>query len=275
MNNIDVFRDTQDRILNNKAIGERTNKSIHNTYVVSENFNSSKSPYYEKMNVLVQKDTALNVAKQMKDMKVAVLNFANPVNPGGGVLEGANAQEECLCRATNLYSCLISKNASIFYDEHKRIRQQVKGWNKFLATDRLIYSENILVIKRDTQVKYYNRLFWIQEYIDDWYEIDVITCSAPFFRSKFLLLPDDELEKIFTKRIINILEAAIENNVDTLILGAFGCGVFNNPPQLVAKTFRNVFQQKRYSHAFAKVVFAIIDDNKNNYEIFKTILERA
>ena len=38
--------------------------------------------------------------------RIAVLNFANPVEPGGGVSWGAMAQEECLYRSSNLYPCL-------------------------------------------------------------------------------------------------------------------------------------------------------------------------
>lgn len=37
-----------------------------------------------------------------KDRGVLVLNFANPVNPGGGVRRGAKAQEEDLCRKSSL-----------------------------------------------------------------------------------------------------------------------------------------------------------------------------
>ena len=62
---------------------------------------------------------------------------------------------------------------------------------------------------------------------------------------------------IFCSRIRNILEAAIDNEVEALVLGAFGCGAFRNPPRLVAGAFRDILLEKRYRHAFSNVVFAV------------------
>ena len=47
--------------------------------------------------------------------KVLVLNFANPVHPGGGVRQGARAQEEDLCRQSTLLLSLESSQASFYY----------------------------------------------------------------------------------------------------------------------------------------------------------------
>ena len=41
--------------------------------------------------------------KVSKKRTFAVLNFALPSNPGGGVVNGSSAQEECLCRCSTLY----------------------------------------------------------------------------------------------------------------------------------------------------------------------------
>ena len=42
-------------------------------------------------------DSSFSAAKKYLPYgKVAVLNFANPENPGGGVQNGAMAQEECI-----------------------------------------------------------------------------------------------------------------------------------------------------------------------------------
>ena len=72
-------------------------------------------------------------------------------------------------------------------------------------------------------------------------------------------------------RIRNILEVAAANGADNLILGAFGCGAFNNPPDLVAGCFRYYLVDKGYRDYFKRVVFAIKSGGQN-YEVFRDIL---
>jgi len=61
--------------------------------------------------------------------------------------------------------------------------------------------------------------------------------------------------------------------VDNLILGAFGCGAFNNPPKLVAEIFRKLLIDERYAMYFEKVVFAIkkTGDVCPNYDAFREV----
>jgi lysophospholipase L1-like esterase len=83
----------------------------------------------------------------------------------------------------------------------------------------------------------------------------VITCAAPYLVKRRYVNPT-ALGKLFEARIRNILEAAMENGAEVLILGAFGCGAFGNPPDVVARAFREVLSEQRYQ-AFRKIVFAI------------------
>ena len=44
--------------------------------------------------------------KEFPDAKIAVMNFANAFQAGGGVADGCTAQEESLCRCSTLYPIL-------------------------------------------------------------------------------------------------------------------------------------------------------------------------
>jgi len=65
------------------------------------------------------------------------------------------------------------------------------------------------------------------------------------------------LKDILKKRIKNLFEVCIENDIQALILGAFGCGAFRNPPDIVASAFSEELLERRYSHAFEDVIFAV------------------
>ena len=110
----------------------------------------------------------------------------------------------------------------------------------------------------------------------DWFQVDVISCAAPYYDNrKKKPVSREKLEEVFMNRIQNILEVAIANVVDFLVLGAFGCGAFNNPPQLVAEVFRKLLIDRQYAAYFEKVVFAIkkTGDVCPNYEAFQTVFK--
>ena len=64
---------------------------------------------------------------------------------------------------------------------------------------------------------------------------------------------------------------ALRNKADVLILGAFGCGAFRNPPKLVAEVFAE-FTEK-YRGCFDVIEYAVfhVGHERANYEAFKKI----
>ena len=69
--------------------------------------------------------------------------------------------------------------------------------------------------------------------------------------------------------IRNILEVAAANDVDILVLGAFGCGAFCNPPEVVARVFRRITAE--YRHCFETIEYAVYHTEREmaNYQAFR------
>lgn len=261
MDNIAVFKDTQRRICEDRLLYEKTEEAIRNTLIMDEGFLSSKRPFYPISHINFEENLTLIPAYRFADggMKTAILNFANPVEPGGGVLRGASAQEEYLCRASNLYPCLTGECAKTFYSKHNEIIKSNQFRSMFLATDTVVYSPQVTFFREEDYYRDMDDVMIIaaQNYTSHWRKIDVITCAAPFFSGSGYVLPNGDLEHLFYRRIKNILEAAIDHDVEALVLGAFGCGAFNNPPDVVAKAFQELLLEERYLHAFSRVAFAV------------------
>lgn len=260
---ISCFQDTIK--MSEDELQDATLEAIDNTCVLKENiyeevFENSNVKIKERpedADVFVEVNTTFATAKEyLQDGKVAVLNFANPICPGGGVQNGAMAQEECLCRSSNLYCCL--REEKVFEDYYLYHRKM----DHYLSTDRLIYSKDITVFKND------NRIPALMP-ARNWFQVDVITCAAPYLIGN-VNIDQNSLKRVFLKRIQNILDAAILNQVDTIILGAFGCGAFKNPPDLVAQAFYEVIYDWDYKKYFKRIVFAIKSTNMKcrNIEIF-------
>ena len=260
MDNIELFMDTQNRIKKDPVLLQMTRQAENDTYIIGESFFSNKLRRFAPSRIRFEDKLTLIPAIRLCDSgrKTAVLNFANPLEPGGGVLRGANAQEEYLCRASNLYNCLISPGAAAFYQKHNELFGMDLSHKMFLGTDTVIYSPGVTFFREDQGYEPDNiNCRPEQVYTENWRKIDVITCAAPYFNTVYDALPNGDLYHLFIRRIQNILESAIENEVDSLVLGAFGCGAFNNPPSVVSKAFHNVFLMDRYRYAFADVIFAV------------------
>ena len=271
---ISVFNDTMD-FVTTKFSGP-TLRAQMSTRIISDPEDFRGEKYYDDPAIIkvTNRDTFTaakeyaNIINSTNEGFVGVLNFASSTNPGGGVTKGSTAQEECLCRCSNLYLTLYQEKCiREYYNINKKYMSN-------LGSDAIIYSRNVYVFKD----KDYNMLP-----VEDRFYVDVLTCAAPNLREnprnqyntdaseEKLTLTDEELYNIHVKRARNILNVAIKNEDDYLILGAFGCGAFRNNPEIVAKAYKDVLQD--YMYCFKVIDFAIIDGKySNNYEIFKQIL---
>jgi uncharacterized protein (TIGR02452 family) len=191
--------------------------------------------YSHKTIVQVSNETTLGAAKRLADrgLRPLALNFANGVNPGGGFLTGARAQEEVLCRSSALYETILGDP---MYDSHRR-RPRLD------STDWAILSPDVPVFRED------NGRILEQPWL-----LSFITCAAPY-------APDvgqPESGNLLQHRIHRVLKIARAYDYATLILGAWGCGAFENDPERTAKDFRSALESD-FRGAFGEVVFAITD----------------
>ena len=247
--------------------------------------NNQQTLYLEKVipNVKTQKfNTAQIIVSEKRSFeaaapyarakkKVCVLNFASATNPGGGVINGSSAQEEALCRCSTLYFNLNSQQMmDKFYGPHRRM-------NNPLYNDDCLYTPGVMVFKNDIA---------FPELLSekDWYQVDVLTCAAPNLRSysvndmnpnasdNLVSLNHVHLAELLRNRIGQIFAVAANEGAEVLILGAFGCGAFRNPPQVTANIFKLVQQDYRYT--FDTIEYAVFHTEREmeNYKVFKNIL---
>lgn len=268
---IAVFADTQSYYTENRRLADAVQRSKAAVRLYAENDYPELPEATKAGNVIVTKsktfEAAMRLSKERPDAKIAVLNFASATNPGGGVKSGSSAQEESLCRCSTLYPTL---NQRSLWDQYYQPNREA---NDPLHTDVCIYSPNVVICKTDESIP--QRLPEEQ-----FVTVDVITCAAPNLRqrpgnyhnpdaSKAASITRQQLFDLHVKRAKHILHVAAASGVDCLVLGAFGCGAFENDPNVVAKAYAVAMEE--YRRRFDVIEFAIYcrDWETANYDAFK------
>ena len=52
-------------------------------------------------------------------------------------------------------------------------------------------------------------------------------------------------------------------NDDSIVVGAFGCGAFQNPPKHIARLFHEVIDEKEFKDKYKLIAFAILEDHNS------------
>ena len=274
----EIFKDTQEYYKENRILKESIKESKKNTkFYASEEYPLSKIDLGKSCEITISGErtfeSAIRLLKENPGKKVCVLNFASAIKPGGGVVHGAGAQEECLCRCSTLYPLLnTAENKKAYYEPNKKL-----GDN--LHTDDIIYTPDVVICKTDTA-------FPERISEEEFAKVDVITCAAPNLNARDSKrysgdngftgeLSQEDLYKLHYKRCKHILNVAAANGMDILLLGAFGCGAFKNDPATVAKAMHDAC--KEYAKAFDIINFAVVKKGgrtNENYRVFEIELER-
>ena len=76
------------------------------------------------------------------------------------------------------------------------------------------------------------------------------------------------------RRIESVLSVAAQHDIQALVLGAWGCGVFKNEPEMIANLWKEflVGEDAPYARVFSQVVFAMGKGDEKNATIFQSIL---
>ena len=214
------------KLIIDMAIKEKINQS--KWFSVNENIvNEGVTDFIEDYN------------KENPTKSIIALNFASAKNPGGGFLNGALAQEECIASVSTLYNSLIQCNE--FYEYHR------KNINP-LYSHRIIYSPDIQIFKSISNGKY----------LETPINCGIITSPAVNAKvAKSRGVSNNEIQAMMTERIYKIISVILENKPDCAVLGAFGCGVFGNDRTFVLNSFEKAINEIIPEHSI-DIKFAII-----------------
>lgn len=188
--------------------------------------------------------------------RLAALNFASFRNPGGMYMEGSSAQEESLCHHSNLYSALSNR------DDYYRA-------NRYLLHDgvyatRGLYTPDVYFFNPDDE----NVQNCNINPDTDTAICDVITLAAPNHKAAVNHGVDEDIfYHAMIDRVDAIISVAAQMNVNVLILGAYGCGVFGWNPEEVADIFFDRIVTLPQSLSIDNFVFAIpAGPNKDGFD---------
>ncbi len=195
---------------------------------------------------------AVRTLAQKGENRVVALNFASAKNPGGGFLGGSQAQEESIARATGLFPTLLA--AEEYYDVNRKTKS-------CMYTDYMIYSPDIPIIKDEAGSN-----------LEEPVLCSIITAPAV----NYGVVAQRETNMIHTvpevmkRRIAKVLSIAATNGHRAIVLGAWGCGVFKNDPDKIARYFYEVIESE-YKNQFSTIVFAIYSKNERFVRPFEVL----
>jgi len=228
-------------------------------------------------------DCAEQLTREGKQ-NVAVLNMASSTTPGGGYLSGAGAQEEALCRRSSLYLSIrrqrnfhpIPDQGGIYSPDVLVFRTNDDDGCKLLPEDARWWTSVISVAAiRNPRLKQRH-----PREIDDfpwaiheeWVYRGRGGTAAKYLGEEDYARQEDRQDT--AERVRTMLRIAAMEGRKNLVLGAFGCGAFHNPPSAVAYVFYGVLKEAEFRGRFEGIWFAVIERRgTDNYAIFKFVLD--
>ena len=204
--------------------------------------------------VRVENRDCVLAAKQLIDdgYNPAMLNLADLYTPGGLVEYGSGAQEENLCRRSNLVLSLYQFSSALIHqypdlglinnDDQYPMDERYGGvYSGIVTFFRGPESEGSLLEEKPYNIPV----------------ISVAALSGPRIGADGLMFPEET--EITLEKIRTIFRIGMTNFHDSLVLSALGCGAFANPPAHIAKLFHQVIEEDEFRNVFRLIDFAILD----------------
>jgi uncharacterized protein (TIGR02452 family) len=226
--------------------------------------------------VMVERGDCLKVAERLVNdgYNPALLNFASAGHPGGGVEGGARAQEETICRRSTLTRSIYSFDA-VYSRRYGYDHQDGNNYPISRSLDfSMVYSPEVTVF-REAGPDY--------TLMEHPFKVGVITNAALNLNGRFSLrltqdgrMPE-EAKSVTRNKIRAILRVGLIKGHDSLVLGAFGCGAFHNPPREMAQLFKEVMAEEEFVDRYRLITFAILSDHNDrskNLESFREVFEK-
>ena len=208
----------------------------------------------------VKQDSYVAAIEMMRDRQnteeqskpVLVLNFANPVNIGGGVYKGAKAQEEDLCRRSSLLRSLETQHSLRYYNYNRKLHTH-------MGSDAMIFSPEVEIFRDE-----HGGL------MDETVIVAVLTCAAPMISYGLEGMSEMEYQGMFYNRIVGVLKCAAYFGYEDLVLGAWGCGAFGNDAAVVSDLFYKALTEQihnvgQITDLFHNVIFAVRSRDEESY----------
>ena len=233
-------------------------------------------PYETKVTVV--NGDCLEVGRTMmgEGLHPAILNMASNFRPGGGVINGSRAQEECIFRRSNLFMSLYR------YDkDHFNILSAMNDNGNY----RVSFIEQGYPMDENYGGFYSGRVTVFKdanyERMTEPYQTSFISVAALNIHGLVSRLGRDvlcdgmltsEAVQITKNKIRTIYRIGVLHGHDSLVLGAWGCGAFGNPPRQMAHLFLDVLDEPEFKGRYRDIRFAIIEDCNSmgrNFQSFK------
>lgn len=210
----------------------------------------TSTPFFKNTKTYAQNiDTFMKAIELGPDC--AVLNMASHKHPGGGVANGSRAQEEELCRRSNLLYSLYPFTAlgKSFFGFQQKAEYPIPRYGG-------IYSPGVTIYREPGTYK-----TMIEPKTCSVISVPGVVCPEVDEVTRMMKNPKDI--SLVKGKIRSILRIAIDNNHSKLVLGALGCGAFRNPPRHVAMLFDEILKEQEFRCAFEEICFAILEDSNS------------